>query len=475
MKLALVNLTRNETEPPLGLAYMAAYLREYAGFHDTVIIDQEDPMDGLRREKPDLVGVSSLSFLFPSANALAAKIKREFSIPVIVGGYHISTLPQQLKDSNFDVGVIGEGEQTITELVQLFVEKQAFTVEDLRRIPGLVFRNEQGESEMSEVRPLIEPLDRIPLPARDLLKLRECYLVPRKAGFGRIGVYAAMLTSRGCPYKCAFCSPQVFWRKFRSFSVERVLHEMEFLLDEYKLDGIMIWDDLFIANKKRLAEVVAEVERRNIHKRIQFCVFGRANLIDEETVKLMQRMNVKAVSFGLESGSERILEYLKKGSVTVEDNYRAIKLCKQHGMRTIGTFIIGSPDETEEDIQKTFDLIRSPDLDQGVICHLKPLPGTEIWDHAKQLGLVSDDIGWNFASLGDWGFDPAICVAERVSKDNLAAWYGTIEKATEKRVFGARLRTAKLRYLFDPRLLRRVMSNWRGYSRYLLQRLPFRK
>ena len=465
MKLALVNLPSHEDDPPLGLAYIAAYLREYAGFRDTVIVDEDDPLSALRRLKPDLVGISCLSFLFPAANRLAGAIRAELGVPVIAGGYHISYLPQHLAASNFDLGVIGEGEETMVELVGLLASGGGLQPAALRGVPGLVFRNERGESELSGPRPLIEPLDRIPFPARDLLRMKDRYLVPRKAGFDRIGVYTSILTSRGCPYQCVFCSPRLFWRKFRSLSPGRVADEVEALLGAYPLDGIMIWDDLFIANRPRLRQIVDEAEGRGITKRTRFCVFARADLIDDEMIALLKRLNVVSVVFGLESGSERMLRYYKKGAVTVADNYRALRLCKQHGMRTLATLIIGAPEETEADIEETRKLVRSPDLDQAVICHLTPLPGTETWEDAKRAGLVSEEPGWNYETLGGWGFHPDLVLTQAVSRERLEYWYRLIQEDVDRKRFGEPVRLARLRYAFHPHLLRRAAAKWRGYAR----------
>lgn len=466
MKLALVNLTR-EAEPPLGLASMAGYLKQHAAFCHTVIIDRQDPMPALRKEQPDLVGISALSFMFPAANRLAAQIKNKLRVPVIVGGYHITALPGHLAQSNFDVGVLGEGEQTAAELVTCAHATGGLKPEDLRSIRGLVFKNENGHNEQTPDRPLIEPLDVIPMPARDFLNMENVYLLPRRAGFSQPGIYAAMLTSRGCPYHCAFCSPSRFWNGFRTCSPVHVVDEMEHLLDRYRVDGVVIWDDLFAVNRERLADIVALAETRGLPRRLQCFVFSRTNLIHQDTADLLHRLNVSAIFFGLESGSESVLSYLKKGSVTVDDNLRALRLCKQYGMRTIGTVIVGAPEETDADIDETLALIQRPELDQAIVCHLKPLPGTEVWEHAKGVGVVSEDIDWPYDRLSSWAFDPGLVLTQHLSAQHLQERYEELTAAARRKHSRTGLRVQDWLRLLRPRLAGSMLLHWRTYAHRL--------
>jgi radical SAM superfamily enzyme YgiQ (UPF0313 family) len=136
-------------------------------------------------------------------------------------------------------------------------------------------------------------------------------------------------------------------------------------------------------------------------------------------------------------------------------------------MRTIGAVIVGSPDETEEDLRQTRDLVLSPDVDHGIICHLTPLPGTDVWEYAKSRGIVSDDINWPFDSLSSWGFHPGLVLTKHLSAETLAGWHDRLQTEADKRLYGARWGTMRWKYLVDPRFLKRVLSHWRLYSRYL--------
>lgn len=395
MKLSLISLDMNGGVPPLGLAYIASYLREYSKFDNTVIIDKEEPIKKIRKEKPDVVGISAVTGDVMKAIKLSRCIKQQFDIPTVIGGPHISMLPLSLPKS-FDVGVVGEGEQTMSELVGGFERFGEFKVEELAKIDGIAFHN-GSTIKITNPRSLIMPLDTIPYPARDLLKMKDYYLQPRNLPHmhGKITIGTHIIPGRGCPYRCKFCSN--IWRGVRNFSAEYLIGEVKHLIEEYKIRNITFYDDLFIADKKRLEEFAILVEKEGIDEYVEFSSFGRTNLIDEQTCKTLNRMNLKSLSFGFESGSNRILQYLKGQSISISDHANAIRLCRKHGIRFSGTFMTGIPSETREDMERTFDFIKDNiGNNEGdiPIYILTPLPGTEIWSIAVEMGLVSNDMDW---------------------------------------------------------------------------------
>ncbi len=468
MKLALVYPYPKLFDPPLGLAYIASYLRQYGNFDNTIIIDKEDPIKKIKKEKPDLVGIYAMFLNFDEINTMADIVKKEFDIPLLLGGPHISSMPKNFLNLNFDIGVIGEGEQTTLELINIFEKEGGFNPKKLKSIKGIVYRDKKNTLQMTEPRPLITPLDKIPFPARDLLKMKKYYLVPRKGAFSELGIYSNMLTSRGCPYDCAFCSPSLFWRKFRCFTPEYVVEEIEFLISTYKLDGIIIWDDLFVVGKQRLEKIVKLVKDKKINEKVKFWVFARANLVNKHIARLLKDMNVTAVGFGLESGSERILEYLKGPTVTVEDNKRAIKACKELGIKTMGNFVIGSPHETDEDLQQTFDLFSNKNLDESYIHQLTPFPGTRIWDHAKQKGIVSDDINnLDFSQFILDGYKPNLVMTEKITKKRFKQWYDKFREEELRKNYNVTIKKLNPKFVFNPSFLRKLIHNWPETLRYI--------
>jgi radical SAM superfamily enzyme YgiQ (UPF0313 family) len=366
--------------PALGILYLASYLSKYGSFNDIRILEcGHIDEQALRPIKPDIVGVSSVTQNFMIAKNICAEVKRTMDVPVIMGGVHISTLPQSMT-ADMDVGVVGEGEETILELANAY-ESNGLDKRKLWKIGGIAYRD-GGHLITTPHRDLIVPLDRIPFPARHLIRLEP---IQRHA----------LLTARGCPYRCVFCSPYAMWHTIRYHSPEYVVSEMRQIYTDYHSKSLSINDDLFTVNKSRLKQIVALIKKEEFYGDILFTCQGRANLMDGETARLLKEMGIASVCMGLESGSQRMLSYLKCGSVTVEDNERAIDALADAGIEPVGGFIFGSPTETKEEMLQTLNFIKNSRLSHFQIAQLLPYPGTKVWEEAKAMGIVSDDMNWN--------------------------------------------------------------------------------
>ncbi len=370
--------------PPLGLSYLASYLGKYGGI-DRIVFSR-DPQE-IIEQQPDFVGVSSVTHNFSRAINAAQRIKSALKIPVVVGGPHISALPHTLP-SCFDAGVIGEGEETFLDLCRQYKTKSWLGPDFLASTPGIVFHSEHGP-EITASRPLIQPLDRIPFPRRDLL-----------AGSldGTFGQDMHMLTSRGCPYKCVFCFSTQYWGRTRFFSPRYVVDEIKDLVENWGAKTINLYDDLFIANRARLREIAELLEQEGLTGRVTLsCASARADLLNEEVCELLKRMNVQAIGFGAESGSQRMLSYLKKDTTTVKDNQGVIDLCQRYGFHLFASFIIGTPGENETDLAATYEFIKknASGFHAVDVYALTPYPGTPVWQEASSRGIVSDDMDWD--------------------------------------------------------------------------------
>lgn len=304
-------------EPALGLGYLKSYFYRHSRFRDRIRIDifKRGIRSNIVRSKPDVIGISSVSQDYTNAVRYAARLRAAGSKAlIIIGGIHISTLPESFNEA-FDVGVIGEGEETFRELIEAIC-MSGFDRERLGGIKGLLYKNGTGLTYTGK-RKLIKDLDAISQPDR---------------GYLRLGSLVHILTARGCPYRCAYCSSSAFWgHKIRFHSARRVVEEMRELIRLYRPRHISISDDLFAVNRPRIYEISGLIRKeRKSFKGISFGITARPNTVDKELCLLLKEMNVTHVSLGIESGSERVLKLLDR-SLTAEQNYDAVRLLKGHG------------------------------------------------------------------------------------------------------------------------------------------------
>jgi len=416
----------------LGLGYLASYLRKYSDFKENYIIEG-DGFKKLQEIKPDLIGISSVTQKFNEAVSLAQDLKKQFDgVPIIVGGHHVTALPDTLPEC-FDAAVLGEGEQTLKELFGVIVEN-GLNPGMMHNLPGLAFRVD-NHIEVTSKRDFIKDIDSIPFPARDLM-----VNIP----------FSSIMTSRGCPYSCAFCASVSYWGKPRFHSPEYVVDEIEELIKRYNAVHISIWDDLFIADKRRLEDICARILEKDINRKVSFACALRSNLIDAHVCGLLKSINVKRVSFGFETGSQRILDFLKCGSVTVQQHIKAVELCKAHGLHTTGTFMLGNPGETEEDMLATLDLVNKLKLDGGGTFSIAvPFPGTAFWGIAKKKGLVSDNMDYSRIGIMSADFTKpqdfkGILLTDKISKERFFEIAQQIQKISNRYYIKGLLRLKNL-------------------------------
>lgn len=374
--------------PPLGIAYLSSWLKQNCwwattSFHHTV--------DELVDAKPDIVAVSSTTENFAHATAIAQEAKdRLGGAPVIGGGMHITSLPHGLPRV-YDAGVVGEGEQTFVELVRLYRDTNMRpAASDFEKVRGIVWFRD-GALTINPGADLIPDLDMLPFPDRDLVD--KGWKVPT-------GDTVHMISSRGCPYKCSFCSSSLHWKRFRFFSPEYVAREIESLRERYNPEIIYFFDDLFVGHIGRWRKVVELFRRTRLHEGVQFRAYARVDLITEQMAEEFAELNFKYIDFGFESNDPVVLEFLTKTRVTPEINQFAIDVLARNHISIGANFIIGSPPETPERLQTTYEFAeRNRDvIDRCSVGPLQALPGTPVWDYAKDKGLVSDDM--DFGVLG---------------------------------------------------------------------------
>lgn len=416
--------------PPLGLGYLASSLRkEFGPDHIKFKIVDRAIENAIKEFSPDIIGISSVSQNYNRAIEYA-RIAKRYNLPVIIGGVHISALPSTLTN-DMDVGVIGEGEETIIDIINLFAGKRHFDEKRLSKIEGIVFRT-KGEIVVTARRKPIEPLDRIPTPDRDLFPTTQA---------------TYMFTSRGCPYNCSFCASSRFWGKVRFFSAEYVVNEIKDLIDRYKVKEISFQDDLLTANKPRIKRMLELLKKEHIIGRVKFVCNVRSNIVTDELVLLLKEMNVKAVGMGLESGSPKTLEYLKGNNISIHDHINAVNIFRTHGIEPYVGFIIGSPQESKRDILETLAFIKDNRLMSFDLHVLTPFPGTPVWEYAKARHLVHEDMDWDILNVNfKSNSEKAIILSEQLTRAEICELFSTFAKCkrTMKRKMKRKLKTKRI-------------------------------
>ncbi len=369
--------------PPLGLGYLAACLQREGIGVDILDLDvSPDPDAELRQafahRAPRLVGITSLTQNHFLALHVARAVKAMNSKTLVaIGGPHVSyRWDEALAQPAIDVVVLFEGERTIVELYRQAQQEQP----DWSGIAGIAYRN-GGHNELTSPRPREQELDRIPHPARHLLPM------------GRYGRPGTIMTSRGCPMKCIFCISSTYEGCYRPRSADDVVEELTVLRHTWGLREVYLLDNVFTVDSARVQSICAQIIERKLG--IRFHCVSRADYMTEELARCLKAAGCERIEIGVESGSQEIIEALKK-HITLEQVFRAADLVLGAGMQPMFTFQIGSPFETAASLEKTHQL--AADLrSKGAITFfsvMTPYPGTPFAERAEELGVVIRAKDW---------------------------------------------------------------------------------
>jgi len=360
--------------PPLGLGYIAASLRQ-AGYRVTIKDALAEQMSWsdldhfLKSERPDILGLNTMTPVIDATFA-AIRMARPYVSTIIVGGPHVSVWKQDIFQQcpEIDFGVVGEGEQTIVELVQNLESGKS-----PNSVPGVICRDFVGPP-----RALITDLDTLPFPARDLLPLDKYHY-----HFSKNKRVTTLFTSRGCPFHCIFCDKSVFGSRWRERSAGNVLLEVDEIVNIFKIKSLIIYDDLFTLKKERVREFCEGILMRGY--KIDWKCESRVNLVDLEILKLMQQAGCSMIAYGVESGNQHGLDYLNK-KIKVDEIRRAFALTHQAGIETMAYFILGIPEETYEEELQTIELAKEINSTYVQFSILSPLYGTKLFEEAMRKG-----------------------------------------------------------------------------------------
>lgn len=375
------------TLPCLGLLTLASSLREaghrvYLEDASATGLNEETLLARARRCHPDVIGLTAVTPSINRTKALAIRMKESFpNTPIILGGPHVTAIPKEtLKAcSAFDYAVIGEGEQTIVELVDALAAGR--TSPDVQ---GTVSRNDGGLY-FSRPREPIGDLDAIPFPAWDLLhSFPNSY---RPAIFKYKNLPSTHIVSaRGCPGKCIFCDTSVFGRRVRFHSPEYVLGLVEYLKKRFGVSEIIFEDDQFLLKTDRVAKICEGFI--NAKPPISWSCSGRVNAVkDRDLLRLMKRSGCWLINYGIESGNQGILDAAQKGT-RLEQIEKAVSMTRRAGIQSKGYFILGLPGETEETMKNTIRFAKALPLDDISVFMLTPFPGSKMYEIARDHGTL---------------------------------------------------------------------------------------
>ena len=423
--------------PPLNIMYLAAAL-EKASMSTKILDDDLYQVGPLKMANlvskidPVVVGVTATTATIKNALKYVNAIKRILpNTLTVIGGPHPTFIPEEtLKaEDALDVVVIGEGEETLAEVAEEYKKNE---LKNFSNVKGIYYRD-NGRINVTPPRPLIKNLDGLPFPARHLIPFKEYKTSQSQAG--------GMITSRGCVFNCNYCSSSlIMGKKFRSRSAENVVDELEELVYKYGINDIAFLDDIFMLNKRRARAVADEIKNRGLD--ISFVTSSRVDTVNPEILECLKSAGMSTLYCGIESGSQRVLDIMGKG-ITLKQAEDAIKAAKKVDINVLGSFILGYPGETAQEMDQTIDFSIKLDPDYSQFSILTPFPGTPIYYELKQKGLLGTE---------DWSKYTVLDSVVNYEK------FGLTKKLVERKLSKAYLKFyTRPKYLFKHRGMFKVL------------------
>jgi anaerobic magnesium-protoporphyrin IX monomethyl ester cyclase len=396
---------------PLGLMYIAAVL-EGAGYKaeildafmtDSSFLKVGDTLEvgmpyrkireEIRRRKPDIVGIAS-PFTCQAENAIrVGDIAKEVepNILTLVGGPHVTAVPAEFLEEakNIDIAVVGEGEYTMLDITKCFEGRM--NIDDVQ---GIAYRRIDGTVKQNAVRPFIEDLDELPYPAYNLVNMEQ-YLNPDKIEYRSFKDRAvSMITSRGCPFNCNFCSVHLHMgKKFRAHSVNYVINHIEYVTKKYGVKTIFFEDDNLTFDVKRFEAICDKIIERGIRFNWETPNGIRADYLTLNLLKKMKQSGCQSVFFGIESGDQCVLDNVIGKRLNLKKVVNVAKMCKDVGLRTAAFYVIGFPGEKKENMLKTVELALrlKRDFDVGMLLHVAtPSLGTRLYEECVKKRYIKE-------------------------------------------------------------------------------------
>jgi radical SAM superfamily enzyme YgiQ (UPF0313 family) len=399
--------------PNLGIAYVAAVLEKNgyrARILDTIAenLKNEEIREAIKKISAPIIGVTAVTSEFPQAMKLFKIIKQiNRKTITILGGPHATIMPLSANSDLIDYLVIGEGEYTTLELVDYLIKKKG----DLSKIKGIAYRK-NSKLIINPPRDLIKNIDGLPFPAYHLLPMDKY----KPYAIFDLGLkFTSVITSRGCPFRCTYCtSSSVFGHKWRGMSPAKVVELLKMLNQKFGIKHFYFQDDEFTINHKRTIEICDLIIKSKM--KIVWECLSRADHITEELISKMHGAGCRGIVYGIETGYQEGLEKIKK-CITLDQVRNAVKLSKKYKIHTRGSFMMGFPWESKKEIKKTINFAKSLDLNIVYFQILTPYPGTEIYEQMKKENLIVANDWERFVQHSIVGTEPLIRTRHLTTKE----------------------------------------------------------
>ncbi|MBL7197028.1 MAG: cobalamin-dependent protein [Candidatus Omnitrophica bacterium] len=450
--------------PPLGLAYIAASLKDRheirvldaiaEGFYSerpeangytTYGLSFEELKEKIKVFNPDVIGISCLfSAQVKNVHKIFALAKELNSkIITIVGGAHPSAMPKEvLGDKNIDYVVMGEGEETARELLER-IEKR----KDFSGIEGLAYRRD-NEIIIRDRNNFENNLDSLPLPAWELFPVERYFSLNRPhGGISKGGSVLPVITSRGCPYRCIFCSIHTIWgRKYRTRKPEAVLNEISYLISKFGVKGLVFDDDNLTFDRERSVNIFRGMIERNFNLSWSLPNGVFIATLDRDLLSLMKKSGCYSISMAVESGDEEILKQIKK-PVDLIKAKKIIKSAQDLGLEIAVFFVVGFPFETKKQVEKTLHFARELKVDNVNIFYATPLPGSELFELCVNNNLLPNDLDFSILRQNLPSLEPKDFSKEElqslVEKEKIRLYFYSIFRNPIKLFFKAKRKILK--------------------------------
>ena len=371
--------------PPLGVLYLSAFLKSKGydvGLFDSTFRTRQELFRYVRSHRPAIVGIYCNLMTKLNVLELIRFCKKE-GLTVVLGGPEPAFYTNEFLDFGADVIVLGEGELTMRQLLE---QIPVHGVNLLHQVPGIAFKDRMGAVVHTEARPVVKNLDDLPFPDRESIDLQTYISTWRKVH--KLGAIS-LITARGCPYTCKWCSHAVYGFTHRRRSPKNVVDEVEHLIESYHPDLLWIADDVFTINHRWLFEYSREMKHRGL--KIPFECISRADRVNDEVLRTMSELGCFRIWFGSESGSQRILDAMSR-EVTTREIASVTKIAQQYGIE-VGLFVmLGYTGETIEDIEATIAHLKSTNADTFLTTVAYPIKGTSYYNEIES--ALKTDLSW---------------------------------------------------------------------------------